>query len=242
MDDPIKARILALMSKTTENGCTEEEAMAASQKVQELLNKYQLSLSDIKIKESKCTKGKYDTGLKAHPAIFHAISSIGKFTDTKVWYDLRGGDDGKIAYKFFGLEHDVIIAEYITKVCDWAIIYAGEDFKGTDTYARCEKSKRSKVLGEFRNAMAMRLGKRLREMKDLQERQNASDGRSLVVLKGTVVTEEWAKLNMRLGKAKASNIKFTNAEAYHAGTSAGDRVALNPGVNARGTTAQEKLT
>ncbi len=37
-DDSIKKRILGLMAKTTNNGCSEEEAMSASAKVQELLH------------------------------------------------------------------------------------------------------------------------------------------------------------------------------------------------------------
>lgn len=84
MSDSIKKRILALMAKTTENGCTEAEAMAAAKKVQELLHMYQLDLSDIKIKESKCTTGTYEVQQKADPMVFYVINAIGKFTDTEV--------------------------------------------------------------------------------------------------------------------------------------------------------------
>jgi len=235
-NESIKQKILALMAKTTENGCSEEEAMAASAKVQELLNKYQLSLSDIKIREAKCVQGQYDTRLKGHSALEFVMAAIGKFTDTNVWFSKYGGEDGRMAYKFFGLEHDVLIAEYVTKLCDWAIIYGGEDFKDHDAYRHA--SNRSKVLYEFRVAMAYRLSARLFKMKEEQERRNASDGRSLVVVKSAVVTEEWAKLNMNLRKSKAKSVSFTSAEAYRAGTEAGDRVAINPGVS-RGTSPQE---
>lgn len=242
--ESIKKRILALMAKTTANGCSEEEAMAASQKVAELLNKYQMSLSDIKLREeANCRKGQYDTGLKSHPAVFWCLNAIGKYTDCKVWFDLYGGADGKIAYKFFGLDHDVIVAEYITKICDWAIIYGGEDFKDHDAYRLTPKQKRSKVLEEFRIAMAYRLAKRLRDMKDAMDQKNRSDGRSLVVLKGQIVTEEWAKLNLHLGKAKKSKGKtFTSQAAYDAGTAAGDRVQLNPGVADKGHSPKEYLS
>lgn len=231
MED-IKAKILALMSKTLENGCTEAEAMLASKKVQEMLNKYQLSLSDIKIKESKCITGEYDTQLRAAAPTQHCLYGIGKFTDTKVWMHthnkLISGHD-RIFYKFFGLEHDVLIAEYITKLCDWAIIYDGEDFKSSETYSLTPKNKRAKVLLDFRIAMAQRIGQKLLDMKAAQDRQNASDGRSLVVVKGAVVTEEFAKLRLRLKDAKMGH-QFSNAAAYAAGTAAGDRLNINPGV------------
>lgn len=229
MED-IKIKILGLMSKTLENGCTEAEAMAASKKVQELLNRYQLSLSDIKIKESKCVTGEYDTQLRAAAPTQYCLYGIGKFTDVMVWFHTsdkhRDGHD-RISYKFFGLEHDVLIAEYITKLCDWAIIYDGEDFKRTDTYSLA--SKRSKVLLDFRVAMAQRISKKLMEMKEAQEHQNASDGRSLVVVKGAIITEEFAKLRLRLYTARMGH-QFSNAEAYNAGTAAGDRLNINPGV------------
>ena len=43
----IKSILGALLDKTVERGCTEEEAMAAAAKVQELLAKYRLSMADV---------------------------------------------------------------------------------------------------------------------------------------------------------------------------------------------------
>lgn len=230
MDD-IKAKIHALMAKTVENGCTEEEALAASKKVQEMLNKYQLSLSDIRIRqESNCRKGNYDVNVSKPGPLDFCISGVAYFTDTKAWKEPYGGTDGRLAYKFFGLDHDVLIAEYITKVLDWAIIYSGEDFKSSPIYNAAPK--RAKALEDFKTAMACRLAKRLREMKD-QQTESQSRGRGLIVLKGSIVDEEFAKLNMSLKKAKPSKGKAINAAAWNAGVAAGDQVQLNPGVNAQ---------
>ena len=223
MED-IKAKIMALMAKTTQNGCTEEEAIAASRKVQELLHKYQLSLSDIRIKEEKCVTGEYDTQLKAKSALNYCIVAISKFTDTKCWRSIR---NDVIYYKYFGFEHDVLIAEYITKLIDWAIIYAGEDFKDSSTYRN--STKRSKILEEFKIAMAWRLNDRLNEMKAAQD-NTMSSGKSLIVVKDAIVTEEYAKLNMKLSKGKKGTKRLTSYEAYAAGTAAGDKVSINPGL------------
>ena len=228
MED-IKRKILALMAKTTENGCSEAEAMMAAKKVQSMLNQYQLSLSDIKIKESKCITGDYDTKLRAAAATENCVNAVAYFTDTKCWKSTEIG--GFIHYKFFGLEHDVMIAEYIVKICDWAIIYEGEDFKNTEMYIY--SLNRSRSLKDFRFAMSVRIGKRLREMKDAQNKMNASDGRSLVVVKGAIITEEFAKLNMRLrGRSRASH-QCRDAAAMNAGYAAGDRVNISPGVSDR---------
>ena len=48
--DRLKTRIQGLRSKTTDNGCTEAEALLAAAKVAELLDRYDLSLTDIEIR------------------------------------------------------------------------------------------------------------------------------------------------------------------------------------------------
>ena len=52
--DKLKTRIQALRAKTIDNGCTEDEALAAAAKVAELLDRHDLSLTDIEIRETPC--------------------------------------------------------------------------------------------------------------------------------------------------------------------------------------------
>lgn len=230
VDDSIKARILALMAKTTENGCTEEEALAASQKVQEMLHKYQLDMSDLKLQESECLQSSYSAEQKSDPMVVWCLSAIAYFTDTKVWKSQ--GEHGWRTYEFFGLEHDVMIAEYITKICDWAIIWGGEDFKKTSEWARADKKQRGRMKQDYQYGMALRLAERLREMKDKQRFEDKqTTGRDLVVVKNAVVEEEFAKLDLDLRKSRGSGRRRVNMGAYQAGRDAGDKVALNPGVS-----------
>jgi hypothetical protein len=42
-----------LRSKTTDNGCTEAEALLAAAKVAELLDRYDLSLTDVEIRDAR---------------------------------------------------------------------------------------------------------------------------------------------------------------------------------------------
>ena len=48
--DRLKTRLQGLRSKTTDNGCTEAEALLAAAKVAELLDRYDLSLTDVEIR------------------------------------------------------------------------------------------------------------------------------------------------------------------------------------------------
>jgi hypothetical protein len=46
-------RIRGLLSKTTENGATEAEAMLAAAKARELMDKYRLTLTDVGSRKSR---------------------------------------------------------------------------------------------------------------------------------------------------------------------------------------------
>lgn len=229
-DDKIKKRILALMAKTTEAGCTEEEALAASQKVQELLHTYQLDLSDLKLQESECIQATYETQQKSDPMVLHCVTAIAFFTDTKVWKNRDKYGFG--TYEFFGLEHDVMIAEYITKICDWAIIWGGEDFKKTPAWTDATKSRRTRLKQDYQYGMSCRLAERLREMKEKQMFDDKkTTGRDLVVVKSAIVESEFDKLGLSLRSAKRSRARNVDPAAFAAGQNAGDKIALNPGVN-----------
>ena len=60
--DKLRARIQALRAKTIDNGCTEDEALSAAAKVAELLDRHDLSLSDIELREERCERAEFATG------------------------------------------------------------------------------------------------------------------------------------------------------------------------------------
>src|ERR1700682_5249001 len=59
--DRLKTRIQGLRCKTTDNGCTESEALLAAAKVAELLDRYDLSLTDVEIRDAPCEQREYET-------------------------------------------------------------------------------------------------------------------------------------------------------------------------------------
>src|SRR6478736_6180078 len=58
--DGLKTRIQGLRAKTTDNGCTEAEALSAAAKVAELLDRHDLSLTDFEIRRSQCEQRGYE--------------------------------------------------------------------------------------------------------------------------------------------------------------------------------------
>jgi hypothetical protein len=47
----IAAKVRALLAKTVDQGCTEQEAIAAAAKAKELMDRYQVDLSEIELEE-----------------------------------------------------------------------------------------------------------------------------------------------------------------------------------------------
>ena len=106
--------IQALSQKTSENGCTEAEALAAAEKAQRIMEKYGLSLADLEAVDpvSECEQSEIETGTRLHP-INDVALAIAAFTDTETWY--IGGASG-YRLVFFGLPGDVRIAVHLAKL------------------------------------------------------------------------------------------------------------------------------
>ena len=59
----IKEKIRLLSEMTVENGCTEAEAMTATQKMGKFLDEHQLSMSDIELQKQDCIEKEVWTGM-----------------------------------------------------------------------------------------------------------------------------------------------------------------------------------
>src|ERR1700679_3761898 len=106
--DKLKIRIQGLRAKTTDNGCTEAEALMAAAKVAELLDRYDLSLTDVEIRDAPCERRAYETRAKKRIPLDDCVGAIAKFCDCRVWRDKNPA--GEARYVFFGLSADVEVA------------------------------------------------------------------------------------------------------------------------------------
>src|SRR5260370_40694830 len=99
--DTLKTRIQGLRSKTTANGCTEAEALLAAAKVAELLDRYDLSLTDVEIRNAQCEQRDYETRRKKRIPLDDCIGDIASFCDCRVWREKIQLDNARCV--FFGL-------------------------------------------------------------------------------------------------------------------------------------------
>ena len=221
-------RIRALMAKTTANGCTEAEAQMAAAAVDRLMGEYDIDLTELEVRDQTCVQVAVPTGARGFHAVEMTAKAVAAFTDTKCW---RRDGQSSDEICFFGLKVDTEIAEYLTylfrRSLEREIAGVGMlDF----TWQKKSKRERQEARHSFGLGMASRLSDRLHELKSKRDwTTEHATGKSLIVVKGAVVTEQWAKLNLNLTRGRGVNGP-RDADAYRSGMKAGDRVNIQQGV------------
>jgi hypothetical protein len=233
--DGIMRRIRALQAKTTAAGCTEAEAMSAAALVDTLLGKYGLTVTEAEVKAAEHVLDEVDitlaTGKFKHP-VLGCLSSIGAFTDTKVWLNANTSNGTlRQLFKVLGEPQDVAVAVYLCQLLRGAIDREYLAFK-----AQCTRARRPCNPWTFRNAMAVRLAVRLMAMKAARDAARyQSTGTSLVVAKAGAIEASYD--SMGGGKLRSSKRTYRQTDAYAraAGDAAGDRVNLGKALPAGAT-------
>jgi len=227
--DKIKVRIFNLMQKTVENGCSHAEAMMAMQKAGELMDFYNLSLSDIHINNDKCVRKNFQIPTKSHAFTFVAVP-LAKYCDVKVWQSDK-------TISIFGLPADCDIFEYFFNIIFNTMKKMEVDYKKSDEYNSIPEyvaNRRGYTLSYMRgvaNGFIVTLNKMI-EAKAASEIEKT--GRSLVLVKSVKIEEEFKKtIGIKLYNKKRS---FTTQNSFYTGFNDGKKVALNNGVtgNTRG--------
>lgn len=219
----IASRIRNLLAKTVDAGCSEEEAMTAAIKAKALMDKYQIKLSETELEEEGCfqtTSEKHSNGYDVPSRIAVAIQ---KFAEVKVW------KNGGQVY-FFGLKTDSEFASWLTNALTAFI------WRNADQYADERKGQGDRWLQRrsFADGAIRRINERL--MAEVKSRKplNTSTGKSLVVVKSSIINREFSKLGVNLTKSSRSKTKGGNGGAYSAGQAAGNRASFGKPVNSGG--------
>lgn len=216
----IAARIRALRAKTVENGCTEAEAMAAAEKLAQLLVDHNMTMDEADLRASPFGDHVHDAAGTVGLKLWKPASAIAKLTNTRYW---TGGRAAPTRITFVGLTHEVEIAAYLLAICERAM--RTESAAIMHAVRRLSHIKQAARVMPFLDGMADRLAARIFAMIPPQP-----PGRGLVVLRNALITEELARRGVEIETGSAR--RPMNWGAYRDGQRAGDGVALNPGVAA----------
>src|SRR4051794_5512866 len=218
--DRLKTRIQALCAKTMDNGCTEAEALSAAAKVAELLDRYDLSLTDVDIRHAQCEQRHYQTRRKKRIPLDDCIEAIANFCDCRVWRETSQSRNAR--YVFFGLPSDVEVAHYLTELIDNAVRSELGCYKNSAGYLRFRHQDRYVANSSFMLGMVASVLNKLSAMKRERDAVKDGGGRDLVVLKASVVDAELAKLDLNLRTVSVPGItRMISPTAYEAGEAVG---------------------
>ncbi|MBU4195680.1 MAG: DUF2786 domain-containing protein [Alphaproteobacteria bacterium] len=214
----IAARIRALRAKTVENGCTEAEAMAAAEKLAQLLTDYNMTLDEADLRASPFADHVHDAAGTVGLKLWKPAGAIAKLTNTRYW---TGGRDAPTRITFVGLTHEVEIAAYLLAICERAM--RTESAAIMRAVRNLPHIKQAARVMPFLDGMADRLAARILAMIPPQP-----PGKGLIVLRNALIAEELARRGVEIETGPAP--RPMNWGAYSDGVRAGDGVALNPGV------------
>lgn len=216
-----KRLIQKLVVRTETNGCTEEEALSAADKISELLNQFELRLDEVIIRQEKCVERRVFAPDEAMSSI---IVGIGELCHLVTYHE---GDSKPVTYVFFGMERDIELAVFLYEICHEA---ADE---GWAAHVNGGKGHQTKQKESYRMGFGSRLFQRFLELKEERDRhreelrrQAQSTGTDLVLVRDGIVEEEFAKTGVRL---RSSNRRRSIRDygAYRMGQDHANSVNLN---------------
>lgn len=227
--DRLIGRIQALRAKTVEQGCTEAEALAAAEKVAELLDRYGLSLSELDLKRQACEGMSVETGRRRVGPVDDCVPAVAAFFDCRAWGEKS--TSGTLRYVFFGLPADVAAARYLYELVERAFETETARFRLGETYGAMPTRVRRTATNSFQIGLARGIAAKLRSLREAREAAlRGSSGRDLVVAKAGVVEAELDKLGLRFRARKGSTGRRVLSHAFEQGHEAGLDFEYTPGV------------
>lgn len=211
-----------LRQKTVENGCTEAEAIAAAEKLAQLMRDFDLTFEDLGDTPSSefvrhDRKVEDDVDLRLH-IVGRAIANL---CGVRMWVDVNGPAMSQVT--FFGRDTDVEVASYLLQIADRAMRDGLAQFRPTVALYR-PPLRRAKQKA-FLDGMATSLNRSINEIHWRQQRT----GTGLIVLKQDMVDAEMAKRKIELEAGRSELIRDFD-RSFDQGVARGESVLFNAGV------------
>lgn len=211
--DKVKSKILALLKKTTDNGCTEAEMNAAIEKANELMKEYCIDPSELKDAIVN------ETPLKKRVPMYPGFSYHFILNDISKYFDCKYYINGRSEVVFVGYEWDVEMCIYF-----YQLIF--------ETMKReCSKKRMSYIrfnTTSFKLGFCLTVAEKFNGI--VKQRENESSNEFALVLldKNKLVDNYLKDSNLDIkGKKSSFNQSKIDANSYNAGVDAGKKFEIN---------------
>jgi Protein of unknown function (DUF2786) len=218
-------KIRALLSKTTENGCTEEEELAALAKARALMDAYEVTEEDLQLAKDEGVIFRKEPPKTRDPhGIKSALSgAIAKFTDCRAWRD------GKAGLVFCGLPADV---RFATWLLDYLTAFVQAELAKHLMKCVAVGIPRRKVINGFVGGCTSRISGRLDELS--QPAEATANSRALVVTKQALIDAKMDESGICLRTSRS--YRQGDDSSFAAGSAAGDKASFGRPVSGRAAT------
>lgn len=216
--------IKALLSKTVENGCTEDEMASALALAKKLMDQNDLDETDLQFGGESVT---VETVVKTDFDKIRGelVVPVGRFCHCSAWVVGKGSD----TISFAGLESETIFAHWLLDMlADFALF----------SLRSWSDRQRQRVTRLERSAFLIGCARRIAErLTALTPRPVQGNGRDLIIVRSQLIDAELEKRGIKL--RDTFKLYSLDPKAYAAGEEAGDRAQFNRPVN--GSTEQRLL-
>lgn len=225
--ESLLSKIRALMAKTVDNGCTEEEALSALAKARAMMDAYEISEEELALtKAEKAVLRQEPPGSRDPHGIKSSLATaVAEFCDCRVWRSNK-------SLVFCGLQSD---AQFATWLLDSLTTYAQSALANHLIASILPPRQRRFQINGFVGGCTSRISERLRALIAQSKIQATNNGRALVVIKSTAVADKMKELGIRLGSVRRSS-RRVDGGSYAAGKSAGDGASFGHPVSGNGGT------
>lgn len=214
--EKLRARLRALLAKTTDAGCSEAEAIAAAEKAAELMRDYALTHDDVYMTEKVIPAPQKLEG----KALIIGVIAIA--TNSAIVHTAKSGKAS--IFTVYGFEPGPDIAEYLYTVCSRLIEQELALFRRSEFYRRRRSAAtRRKASADFVDGMVMRLADKVMELFE--------DNRDGDKTKAAKKAADAAFPNAKAHRAKPQKTRFD--EALASGWDAADSTDLRFAVRGR---------
>jgi len=227
--DRVIARIRALRTKTRDAGCTEAEAMAAAEKAEELLHKYDITLTPEAVGEQACDIVRFPTGRKRQDGLDTCVAAIADFCECWSW--IEWDETETMTHALFGMPADVAAAAALFEVVQDTFDTETRAFKNSETYAATPSNQRGQATRSFRMGLANGIRDKLQQLKtDRVRHTQQSRGTDLVPAKTRTMQASLERLGIEFEMQHRRRAHLLNADSYKLGVASGRTFQPEPAV------------
>ena len=146
-DVALLARIQALRARTTDRGCTPQEAIAAAAKATELLERHGLTLADLERRASPCDRAEVPTDRSRAGPLEACGPSVAAYTECCFWLEVA--ESGRLIQVFFGLPGNLQAAVRLMAWIGRALESEGNMFRSGKAYKQGRGGRRRELHTSF---------------------------------------------------------------------------------------------